>query len=190
MFVIIIDSSFHPSSFIFSSFILHLLLFILHPSSFTFHHSSSFVGVCTLDTKLFDLWHFSVLIILKKHFSFVLCLFDAMQSKKVAEKRKKTGVATVIRHHTCAFIEQTFIPLGVRSVTLPKWCVTSSKRANLIGFKCKINDFLRRKETIWLFFCNFALGSAKIFNLRINMLQYRNEEKSHHFHLRAKIKNY
>lgn len=28
-----------------------------------------------------------------------------------------------------------------------KWCVTSSKRANLIGFKCKINDFLRRKET-------------------------------------------
>lgn len=28
-----------------------------------------------------------------------------------------------------------------------KWYVTSSKRANLIGFKCKINDFLRRKET-------------------------------------------
>lgn len=28
-----------------------------------------------------------------------------------------------------------------------KWYVTSSKRANLIGFKCKINDFLRRKES-------------------------------------------
>jgi len=28
-----------------------------------------------------------------------------------------------------------------------KWYVTSSKRANLIGFKCKINDFLRRKVT-------------------------------------------
>ena len=28
-----------------------------------------------------------------------------------------------------------------------KWYVTSSKRANLIGFKYKINDFLRRKET-------------------------------------------
>ena len=28
-----------------------------------------------------------------------------------------------------------------------KWYVTSSKRANLIGFKYKINDFLQRKET-------------------------------------------
>jgi len=30
-----------------------------------------------------------VLIFLKKHFPFVLCLFDAMQSEKVAEKSKK-----------------------------------------------------------------------------------------------------
>jgi hypothetical protein len=35
-----------------------------------------------------------------------------MQSEKVAEKSKKnkTGAATAVRHHTCAFIEQTFIP--------------------------------------------------------------------------------
>jgi hypothetical protein len=53
-----------------------------------------------------------VLIFLKKHFPFVLCLFDAMQSEKVAEKSKKKqiGAATAVRHHTCAFIEQTFIP--------------------------------------------------------------------------------
>jgi hypothetical protein len=63
-----------------------------------------------------------VLIFLKKHFPFVLCLFDAMQSEKVAEKSKKnkTGAATAVRHHTCTFIEQTFIPLGVSSVTLPQ----------------------------------------------------------------------
>jgi hypothetical protein len=35
-----------------------------------------------------------------------------MQSEKVAEKNKKKqiGAATAVRHHTCAFIEQTFIP--------------------------------------------------------------------------------
>ena len=56
----------------------------------------------------------------------MLCLFDAMQSEKVAEKSKKnkTGAATAVRHHTCAFIEQTFIPLGVSSVTLPQWSFT------------------------------------------------------------------
>ncbi|MBQ6193801.1 MAG: hypothetical protein IJK43_05180 [Prevotella sp.] len=45
-----------------------------------------------------------------------------MQSEKVAEKNKKnkTGAATAVRHHTCAFIEQTFIPLEASSVNLPK----------------------------------------------------------------------
>ena len=45
MFVIIIDSSFHPSSFIFSSFILHPSSFTFHPPSFIFYFSS-FIFIC------------------------------------------------------------------------------------------------------------------------------------------------
>ena len=47
MFVIIIESSFHPSSFIFlpSSFFLHLSSFTFHPSSFIIY-LSSFIFIC------------------------------------------------------------------------------------------------------------------------------------------------
>ena len=86
MFVIIIESSFHLSSFIF-----HLLLFILHLSSFIFHPSSSFVGVCTLDTKLSDLWHFSVLIFLKSIFPLCFVYLTQCKVKKLQRRAKKTN---------------------------------------------------------------------------------------------------
>lgn len=45
MFVIIIESSFHPSSFIFHLFTFHLASFILLLSSFIFYFSS-FIFIC------------------------------------------------------------------------------------------------------------------------------------------------
>lgn len=45
MFVIIIESSFHPSSFIFHHFTFHPVSFFFHLSSFIFYFSS-FIFIC------------------------------------------------------------------------------------------------------------------------------------------------